>query len=164
MPPSVWLACMVRLKFRMQSGLTCNGVYSALCQKTWPVIKYITHTVFSRGAISTLVSVTPTVAFVAINTLIQWLLKFTSYAFRLIFHSDILVYLTQINLVVGSLHIENCKTVTRWINGWMSNTYIFAIVVSCNLWDGQKRLVFSFLSSIFFTHLMARHAQYISTY
>ncbi len=99
----------------MQIGLTCNGVYSALCQKTWPVIKYITHTVFSRGAISTLVSVTPTVAFVAINKLIQWLLKFSSYAFRLIFHSDILVYLTQINLVVGSLNSKEALIFTNQV-------------------------------------------------
>lgn len=144
MPPSVWLACMVRLKFRMQSGLTCNSVYSALCQKTWPVITYITHTVFSRGAISTLVSVTPTVAFVAINTLIQWLLKFSSYAFRLIFHFDILVYLTQINLVVGSLRIENCKTVTRWINVWMSNTYIFCYCCLMQLVGWSKGANFQF--------------------
>ncbi len=52
MPPSVWLACMACLKFRMQIGLTCNGVYRALCQKTCSVIKYTTRTVF-KGAIST---------------------------------------------------------------------------------------------------------------
>lgn len=100
----------------MQIGLACNGVYSALCQKTCSVIKSITHTVF-RGAISTLASVTPTVAFfvVAINKLIQWLLKFSSYAFRLIFHSDILVYLTQINLVVGSLNSKEALIFTNQV-------------------------------------------------
>lgn len=80
MPTSVWKACMVCFKFRMHTGLICNGVM--MCCFIKLVVYYIHKHIYCAqwDAISTLVLLS-NVTFVAINHRIQWLLQFWLYAF-----------------------------------------------------------------------------------